>query len=100
MNDNMESVNENPSSSRCTWLETHSVQQLTWLEPNSDKKEWNAEGNDHDSRTCFSQHTEQVAEMTTRGTPPQTDVIFFVKDALVRICEDNLTATRNVTATP
>ena len=38
--------------------------------------------------------------MTKRCTPSQTDVIFVVMDALVRIYEDDLSATRNVTAIP
>ena len=42
----------------------------------------------------------QVAEMTKGCTRSQTDVIFVLVDALVRICEDVLIATRTVTAIP
>ena len=52
----------------------------------------------YDSLTCYSQQTGQVAEMTKRYSPSQTDVIFVVMDALLRIYEDDLIATRNVTA--
>ena len=51
----------------------------------------------YDSFTCFSQHRGQVKEMTKICTPSQTDVIFAVMDALVRIYEDDLMATKNVT---
>ena len=45
-------------------------------------------------------HKGQVAEMTNRCTPSQTDVILVVMDALVRIYEEDLIAPRNVTAIP
>ena len=41
-----------------------------------------------------------MKEMTKICTPSQTDVIFVVMDALVRIYEDDLMATKNVTAIP
>ena len=37
-------------------------------------------------------------ELAKRSTPSQTDVMFFVKNALVNMCEDDLIAIRNVTA--
>ena len=40
----------------------------------------------------------QVSEMAKRCTPSQTDVIFVAKGALLRIHEDDLIATRSVTA--
>ena len=40
----------------------------------------------------------QVAEMTKRCVRSQTDVIFVVLDALVRIYEDELIATSDMTA--
>ena len=40
----------------------------------------------------------QVAVMEKRCTPSQTDVIFVAMDALVKIYEDDLIATRSVTA--
>ena len=55
---------------------------------------------DYDTLTCVSQQTRQVEEMTKRCTLSQTDVIFVVMDALVRIYEDDLIATRSVTAMP
>ena len=54
----------------------------------------------YDILTCFSHHKGQVAEMTKRCTSSHTDVIFVVMDALVRIYEDDLIATENVTAMP
>ena len=50
------------------------------------------------SLTRLSQLTRQVAEMAKRCTPSQTDAIFVVMNALVRIYEDDLIAIRNVTA--
>ena len=44
--------------------------------------------------------TRQVAEMAKRCTSSQTDVIFVVMDALVRIYEDDSIATKSVTAMP
>ena len=40
----------------------------------------------------------QVAEMEKRCTPSQTDVIFVAMDAFVKVYEDDLIATRSVTA--
>ena len=54
----------------------------------------------YDSLTRLSQQTRQVAEMAKRCTPPQTDGIFVATDALVRIHEGDLIATRSVTAMP
>ena len=50
------------------------------------------------SLKCVSQHQDKVAEMAKRCTPSQTDVIFVAMDALVKIYEDDLIATGNVTA--
>ena len=47
----------------------------------------------YDNLTRLSQQTRQVAEMAKRCAPSQTDVIFVVLDALVRIYEDDLIAT-------
>ena len=54
----------------------------------------------YDSLTRLSQRTRQVAEMAKRCTPSETHVIFVVMDALVMIYEDDLIATRGVTAMP
>ena len=43
---------------------------------------------------------DQVAEMAKRCAPSQTEVIFVIMDALVRICEDDIIAINRVTATP
>ena len=40
----------------------------------------------------------QVAEMEKRCTPSQTDVTFVAMDAFVKVYEDDLIATRSVTA--
>ena len=72
----------------------------SWPRAKLSQKGRSAKSSDYDSLTCFSQHAEQVAEMTKRCTPSQTDVIFVVMDALVRIYEDDLIAKRNVNAIP
>ena len=80
---------------------------LVGLEPNGHKKDEQSaleKGHagcmkrNYDSLTRLSQNTEQVAEMAKRCIPSQTDVIFVAIDALVRIYEDDLIATRCVTA--
>ena len=53
-----------------------------------------------DSLTRLSQQTRQVAEMAKRCTLSQTDVLFVVMDALVRIYVDDVIATRSVIAFP
>ena len=47
----------------------------------------------YDSLTRLSQQTRQVAEMAKKCFSSQTDVIFVVMNALVRIYEDDLIAT-------
>ena len=51
------------------------------------------------SHMCLTA-SRQVAEMAKRCTPSQTDVIFVVMDAVVRIYEYNLIAKRCATAMP
>ena len=85
------------------------VCKLVSLEPNSQnraKKEWAnrftlvAPKRNYDSLTRLSKQTRQVSEMAKRCTPSQTDVLFVAMDALVRTFEDDLIATRIVTAIP
>ena len=71
-----------------------------WPPAKLSQKGRSAKSSDYDSLTCFSQHAEQVAEMTKRCTPSHTNVIFVVMDVIVRIYEDDLIAKRNVTAIP
>ena len=78
-------------------MKSHSVQQLSWLEPTVTKG-LDAKGNDNDSLTRVLQQTTHVAEIAKRYTPSQTDVIYVVMDALVRIYVGDLMATRNVLA--
>ena len=50
-----------------------------------------------DSLTRLSQQTEQVAEMAKRCTSVTNSIIFAAMDALVKIHQDGLIATRSVT---
>ena len=100
MNDNKDSLNENPFSSQRTWMKSHSVRWLTGLEPSSHEKDETLKAVtvtvshvSHSTQNKWQKWRKDVLRHT------QT-FIFVVMDAIVRIYEDDLIATRNVTAIP
>ena len=109
MNDSKERLNENPGwlmtkriSTKTFCVATHRKQTLCnnlyELRHQSQREWWNAKGNDYHSLTCTCFSCDKCQKWRKDVLGHKQTLFFVVPDSFVRIYEDDLIATSNITA--